>query len=144
MEKKKRGFTLIELMVTIAIIGVLAAAAVTRFAGILSKAKESATRAGLTSLRSALNIYYGENTLHPSDDLTSLAASKRYIDNIPLAKLPGTGHPDSSAVAVMSSPDASGDAGGWAYVNDPASPEHGAIIVNCVHADAAGRPWSAQ
>ena len=30
------------------------------------------------------------------------------------------------------------------YVNDPASPEHGTIIVNCVHTDAAGRPWSAQ
>ncbi len=144
MEKKKRGFTLIELMVTIAIIGVLAAVAVTRFAGLLSKAKESATRAGLTSLRSALNIYYGDNAVHPSDDLASLAAGKRYIDNIPLAKLPGTGHPDSSAVAVMSSPDASGDAGGWAYVNDPASPLHGTLIVNCVHADISGRPWSAQ
>ncbi|MFH0948065.1 MAG: type II secretion system protein [Elusimicrobiota bacterium] len=58
--KTKKGFTLIELMIVVAIIGILAAIAIPKFADLIRKSKEGATKGSLGALRSALTIYYGE------------------------------------------------------------------------------------
>jgi prepilin-type N-terminal cleavage/methylation domain-containing protein len=55
---KKNGFTLIELVMVIAIIGILSSLAVPKFQDLSGAAKISATKAGLGSLRSALAIRY--------------------------------------------------------------------------------------
>ena len=145
MKTNRKAFTLIELMVIVAIIGILAAVAVTRFGGVIDKSKEGATRGGLTSVRSALNIYYGDNMTHPVDDLASLTADSRYINSLPIVKLPGTGHPDNRHVSVGASTAAAvDDTGGWAYVNDPATPSHGTLLINCTHADSKDKRWDEQ
>ena len=61
MKTTRKGFTLIELMIVVAIIGILAAIAIPKFADLINKSKEGATKAGLSSLRSALQVYYGDN-----------------------------------------------------------------------------------
>ncbi|OGR50450.1 MAG: hypothetical protein A2049_03200 [Elusimicrobia bacterium GWA2_62_23] len=145
MNYARRGFTLLELMIIVAIIGILAGIAVTRFGGVIDKSKEGATRGGLTSLRSALQIYYGDNTIFPSDDLSSLTENKKYIDNLPLVKLPGTSHPENRHVSVGASTAAAlTDTGGWAYVNDPSSPMFGTLLINCSHPDSKNKVWAEQ
>ena len=57
---KKKGFTLIELMIVVAIIGVLAAVAIPKFANLIRKANEAAAKGQLGAVRSALSIYYGD------------------------------------------------------------------------------------
>jgi type IV pilus assembly protein PilA len=54
--KKRKGFTLIELIVVIAILAILAAIAIPRFAGTQDKAKLSADRATARTIVSALNM----------------------------------------------------------------------------------------
>jgi len=54
----KKGFTLIELVIVIIVLGILAAVAVPKFVDISTKSKESATKAGLASLRSAVTMFY--------------------------------------------------------------------------------------
>ena len=143
--KRAKGFTLIELMVVIAIIGILAAIAMTRFAGLLNKSKEGATREGLGAVRSALHIYYGDNMIFPTDDLTSITENGRYINQVPFAKLPGTPHMDSRRISVgASTTTALTDAGGWAYVNDPDSTAYGTFLVNCSHLDLNNNSWYGQ
>ena len=69
----KMGFTLIELMIVVAIIGILAVVAVPKFADLINKSKEGATKGSLGSVRAALTVYYGDQEgQYPVDALTSL------------------------------------------------------------------------
>ena len=143
------GFTLLELMIVIAIIGILTAIAIPQFARMAEKSKEAGTKGNLATLRSALAIYFGDNeSVFPADDLTpSLVTSQKYLVVIPPAQLPQTpddvGHSDSSAVQAGAPPDSVTDAGGWSYDNQGESdPLWGTIIVNCSHQDLSGNYWT--
>ena len=56
-----RGFTLIELVIVIIVLGILAAVAVPKFVDMTQKAKESKTRANLAVVRSAVVAFYAES-----------------------------------------------------------------------------------
>ena len=47
-------------MIVVAIIGILAAIAIPKFADLIRKSQEGATKGSLGALRSALTIYYGD------------------------------------------------------------------------------------
>jgi prepilin-type N-terminal cleavage/methylation domain-containing protein len=145
MKNNKKGFTLIELMIVVAIIGILAAIAIPKFADLINKSKEGATKGALSAVRSAIQVYYGDNEgIFPGDTLAILTTNAKYINEIPVAKLPTTGHADTNAVAVTVT-----HAGGWTYFNDSTSASTwGNFVVNCKHEDIKGQsstattPWS--
>lgn len=63
IRKRKKGFTLIELIVVIAIIAVLAAIAIPRFTGTLSTSKLKADKATARTLVSAVQIAQAEEAV---------------------------------------------------------------------------------
>ena len=169
MKNNKKGFTLIELMIVVAIIGILAAIAIPKFADLINKSKEGATKGALSSVRSALQVYYGDNEgWFPADNLAILIQNAKYINEIPVAKLPTTGHSDNRVVTTVSSMTTAGafdtttaaggtpeaplgtGGGGWVYFNSPAvSSIWGSFMANCIHediksqgSDAVFGPWT--
>ena len=58
---KKKGFTLIELMVVILIVGILAAASIPLMRGRIDSAKWSEANAMAGTIKSAERVYYVEN-----------------------------------------------------------------------------------
>ena len=157
MTGRLSGFTLIELMIVVAIIGILTAIAVPKFADLISKSREGATKGALSNVRSALQIYYGDNEgWFPTDSLSCLTTTAKYITEIPIAKLPGTPHPDARSIQLFSKVTSAGlldtgplggtaDQGGWAYFSDNGRSEFwGTFIVNCMHSDIKGTTaWTA-
>jgi general secretion pathway protein G len=63
-----RGFTLIEIMVVVVILGILAATIIPQFIGVTSDAKVSAAKAQISEMESALERFYVHMDRYPSAD----------------------------------------------------------------------------
>ena len=86
----QRGFTLIELIVVVTIIGILAAVAVSNVRFAQQKAREAALRDDLFEMRKAIDNYYADKQKYP-DSLSALV-SDHYLRRLPSD--PITMHPD--------------------------------------------------
>lgn len=66
IQKNQKGFTLIELMIVIAIIGILAAIAIPQFSSYRSKSFNSAAISDIRNIRTDLEAYYSEYMEYPN------------------------------------------------------------------------------
>ena len=68
VRKKSPGFTLVEIMVVVVIIGILAAAIIPQFIGTTQDAKVSAAKAQVAELESAVERFYVHMDRYPTAD----------------------------------------------------------------------------
>ena len=87
-EQKQKGFTLIELMIVVAIVGILAAIAIPNFMRYQAKSKQSEAKVNLRSIYTSQNTYFGEfdtYTANMSDLGWMPEGGTRYSYTIPTA-----------------------------------------------------------
>jgi prepilin-type N-terminal cleavage/methylation domain-containing protein len=81
LKRKDKGFTLVELMAVVVILGILTAFAVPKVLNSISKAKEKTDNANFTTLQRTVNRVYAEEGLFPQT-LNELI-DKGYMENVP-------------------------------------------------------------
>ncbi|MEI7529214.1 MAG: type II secretion system protein [Elusimicrobiota bacterium] len=145
MKNKKAGYTLIELMIVVALISILLGIAVPKLVATMHRSKEGATKTNLSNIRAAIQVFYADNEgVYPEDDLVSLTARGKYMNNIPVTTIYNIyHHPTSSKVELLSvDSQPLSDTAGWVYVSDRAHPRWGSVFINCTHPDLNGMTWS--
>jgi prepilin-type N-terminal cleavage/methylation domain-containing protein len=134
-----KGFTLIELMIVVAVIGLLTLIAIPKFSSMIRRANEAGTKGHLGHARAAIRLYYMENDqIFPEEFYVLQQSGSKYLNgNIPLY----TGvHPVVSTVDTLTALDFISDAGHWAYVSG--GQDGGHFWIRCTHPDSLGIPWS--
>lgn len=79
---RNRGFTMIELLVTLAIVAMILTLAVPRYFGNVDRTKEEVLKEDLFILRDAIDKYYADKNLYPKE-LKDLVTEK-YLRGIPV------------------------------------------------------------
>jgi type II secretion system protein G len=106
--KKQSGFTLLELLIVIIIIGILALIIVPGLASGPKRARDAQRKADLRGVRNALETYYNDNNAYPAGDYSGLST---YLVNTYIQTLPQD--PKNSGTYVYSyTPSPSGCAAG--------------------------------
>ncbi len=149
----RRGFSLIELVIVIVIIGIIAAIAIPRMSRGAEGANDSALKANLSVLRSAIDLYHTEHEgLYPTAAIvnqlttyTNLGGTAQatsdashiygpYLSAFPVLPV-GT----NKGAATVNTSGSQGGAQGWLY--DPAT---GKVTANLPagEADKAGKDYN--
>lgn len=83
---KKQGFTIVELLVVIVVIGILAAITVVSYTGITTKANTAANQQNASSVQSAVSTKFAESNAYPAwltDSATTLGLINAGVSKIP-------------------------------------------------------------
>ena len=148
MKRQRKGFTLVELAIVIAILGILAVVAIPKYQGMVDEARSSAAKAQLGTVRSAIAISYAKNhgkfpNQTGSPDVFSTASSTIFADggtpSVEITKADGTVLSSANVATSTANPiSVSGSTGGWIYNSTT-----GEVRINSSDPDpATSQTWS--
>ncbi|WP_069649460.1 type II secretion system protein [Caloranaerobacter ferrireducens] len=81
--RNKKGFTLIELVVVVAVLGIISALVIPRFTNITDSAKANVDEQNRKLLQNAIELYAAENGNYPSSDEDIDKLISDYLDQVP-------------------------------------------------------------
>ncbi len=150
--KQTDGFTWIEIVILIALLGILSALIYPRFQQMQESGREAATKSNIGAVKSAISIYYGDHegiwptTLDVNDKTTGFGFGN-YLDSMPKVKATHPNDPSKSPEGSdvvyktfndepsLAVPNSAGK--GWRYER-----ETGRIWVNNSYLDSQGASYT--
>ncbi len=152
LSKKNQGWTLVELLVVVVIVGILALVIMSKMSMWIDKSKEAKTKDALRDLKVQVKRYYAENGGFYPEGLDEIKRKSPHDTNIDMpafipnfmSKMPKTclrgdsHHKDTAQVLILNTTDVDrmmdsvdiNDNSGWIY-----SSTTGEIRINCTHED---------
>lgn len=120
LKNSQTGFTLIELVMIIVILGILAAVAIPKYQDLSSEAKEASARSALGSLRSGITIFYANKAVKTGTAVWPTLSELETQGEVMAQTLPKNPYqldanaPDSVVTGITFGTTV-GTRGGWAY-----------------------------
>lgn len=119
-KKNNRGFTIVELLIVIVVIGILAALVVVTYNGIQQKARDTERKTDINAMHGQLEAFQAQNGRYPTlanvNDATFRGANMKGLDPAALQD------PKGSAQTLVASPAANG----YSYQVTPSGCDNGA------------------
>ncbi len=129
--KRNKGFTLIEVMIAVAIIAILTTVVTPQFSGLIKKSKETKLKENLNILRNAIDVSFTKNNgKYPEEITINMFKEKRIPEDV-VNDINQIYYNYDKEIIVNS------DEGGWVY-----NPILGEIRVNSNEKDLNGIPYS--
>lgn len=98
-----KGFTIVELLIVIVVIGILALLVITTYSGIQAKARNSKRASDVKSLQTQVEAYFSQNGFYPSrTDLNSSAWLSTNMKSLDQNALIDPSNPTQSKTLVAS------------------------------------------
>lgn len=130
--KKRGGFSLIELVIVVLVIGIIAAVAAPKLFNVTSDARTNGTRQSLTTIRNAIELYRANTGIYPvGSGLQSAIQGSLQGDIFPAPQI-GAQANNNTVRTFSNAAFAPGGAFGWAYNEGT-----GQFYLN----DSAGTTW---
>lgn len=103
LKRKQSGFTIVELLIVIVVIGILAALVVTTFSGVQKKARDSERQTDINAIHGQVEAYYAQNGKYPTlanlNDPTFVSGTLKGLDPAALKDPKGSVSTLSATVA---------------------------------------------
>ena len=120
--KARRGFTLIELVIIIVILGILATQAIPTYLSMVDDAKRASAKANLGSLRSSISIFYAYKATPMGGESATWPTLTQLTDQITVlnGQMPDNGYDTTSVkndvVAGVTNHLVVAGGAGWTYI----------------------------
>lgn len=125
LSKRKDGFTIVELLIVIVVIGILAGLVITTYNGIQQKARNTERQTDLKAVQGQLEAYYAQNGRYPSTaDLGSNSDSNVTFIQTNMKGL------DKEALRDPKAPDLSGGGHDYSLASSPTANKYSYAPLN--------------
>lgn len=105
LKKKQSGFTIVELLIVIVVIGILAAIVITTYAGIQSKARDAKRISDISTLQTEIEAFYTQNGYYPSNaDMNNASWRATNMKSLPNSTMVDPSAPSGTAPSLALAP----------------------------------------
>ena len=102
LKKRSQGFTIVELLIVIVVIGILALLVITTYSGIQAKARNAKRQSDIASLQTQLEAFFSQNGYYPS--LTDMNTASWLTTNMKSLDQTALIDPSSSSKTLVAAP----------------------------------------
>jgi prepilin-type N-terminal cleavage/methylation domain-containing protein len=101
LKKRNEGFTIVELLIVIVVIGILALLVITTYSGIQQKARNSKRQTDIQSLQTQMEAFYSQEGYYPSlGNMNSASWRATNMKSLDEGALTDPSNPNSAALVA--------------------------------------------